>query len=266
MHEILSYPEKDVALKLFDSGRTINQIADAFNITHSSFYAWWRRNKLPVRPLSETMKIALAHYHSDISSEVIQLYASGNSVKAIATQLDVDRNVIHRLLLRAGIKPRNRSESMYLRMSKATEYERQQLSDAAHKAVKGKLKGEVELHNRALGYQRTCCKQGGGEEIFAKWLKARGLKPTMQLAVGRYNLDVACHPLDIEIHISATNPLKSKHLLERSQYLNSQGWSVLFVWVSHSHFLTERAADFAIDYFASCKDSAPKTLIIRGNG
>src|SRR5205807_2144987 len=106
-----------------------------------------------------------------IAEEAILLYQSGMSVKAVAKRFNVARHVIYRFLRIAGITPRNRSESMYLRMNTLSDEQRFTLTQKARtfaydvpwQARQAELK------------QANLVKVGAGEELFMRWLKQRGI-------------------------------------------------------------------------------------------
>src|SRR5258708_37807109 len=113
--------------------------------------------------------------HADIADEAIALFQSGMSVKAIASRFNVARHVITRHLKIAGITPRNRSESMYLRMSQTNSDERVALTRASHAARKAMLTPEEWGIRQALAKQTNLSKVGDGEKLFIQWLSERGV-------------------------------------------------------------------------------------------
>ena len=71
-------------------------------------------------------------------NELIKLYTSGWSVKKLAEKYKVDRKTIASRLIQEGIKPRNRSESMFNRMAFTSEEERKRLVQRANEAVRNR--------------------------------------------------------------------------------------------------------------------------------
>jgi len=265
----LQFPDIGDVRRMYDEGRCVREIAEHFGFNFHTFFNWAKRSGLQTRSQPEANRIALAGNHAEIAKESISLYRSGMSEQAIAARFGVDRNVVRRILLRAGITPRNRSASMYLRMSQTSADERKRLTSAAHNAVRGMVRTEAELAIRAATRERTQSKVGNGERLFAKWLAARGIDSSPQKAVGRYNLDLAIPPIAVEIHITPDHPLNHPRSRKRIKYLTDRGWHVLYVWISHRYVLAEAAADDAIAFLQLAKrDKSPvgKYRVIRGSG
>src|SRR5258708_34118137 len=62
----------------------------------------------------------------------------------------------------------------------------------------------------------------------------------------------------VEIHVTATNPLSRLKTRDRIKYLTNLGWSILYIWVTQGHFLSEAAADDAIAFLEATKsDPSP---------
>ena len=64
--------------------------------------------------------------------KLVELYKSGKSVKQLSEIFRINRNVINLRLSGVGITPRNRSQSMYLRMKQTSKEERKRLTTKAH--------------------------------------------------------------------------------------------------------------------------------------
>lgn len=173
--------------------------------------------------------------------ELLELYRSGVSEKALAERYGVSRTVIRPRLLEAGVEIRDRSAAMYQRMATASPEERKRLVKAAHAARRGG--GLPAGHHMvvARGKQRTRGAAGDLELELQAMLEALGWETTHQYAVGNYNLDLARPPFAVEVHISTTNPLKLPRLLRRTERLTEAGWSVFYVWVSRNRRRIEPA-------------------------
>src|SRR5258708_5771589 len=165
--------------------------------------------------------------HADIADEAIALFQSGMSVKAIASRFNVARHVITRHLKIAGITPRNRSESMYLRMSQTNSDERVALTRASHAARKAMLTPEEWGIRQALAKQTNLSKVGDGEKLFIQWLSERGVVNCIpQQAVGKYNLDIGVAPIAVEIHETAKSdpsPVGQYRVIRGSGQFVAQG-------------------------------------------
>src|SRR5258708_26867898 len=125
------------ARELYESGKSLHDIGDILNISDSTAYAWV---KDAGGTILKNERIRAAHTrHADIADEAIALFQSGMSVKAIASRFNVARHVITRHLKIAGITPRHRSASMYLRISQTNSDERVAITSASHAARKATL-------------------------------------------------------------------------------------------------------------------------------
>jgi hypothetical protein len=107
------------------------------------------------------------------------------------------------------------------------------------------------------------------EVQFGKWLLARGYQCSHQLAVGRYNLDLAHGSVAIEIHGTPQDPLVHPLARRRIEYLLKRHWHVCYIWVSHTHTLTEVAAEHVVPllkFAESHKTARRQYWVIRGSG
>src|SRR5699024_7131513 len=87
-------------------------------------------------------------------NDLISRYLSGESVKHLAESFGFSRQVVYRVLRNANIKPRNRSESMYVRMAQTPPEERKRLASAANEAKRGLANTPEMLHKRAEARKR----------------------------------------------------------------------------------------------------------------
>ena len=119
--------EIDNMVQLYESGESISALGRRYGCSNPTITKRLRDRGIEIR-------------HQDVTVDVdalIELYNSGVSVKALAKRFECSRDVIVRRLESRGITPRNRSESMYLRMGQTSPEERMRLTDAAHDAVRG---------------------------------------------------------------------------------------------------------------------------------
>lgn len=175
-------------------------------------------------------------------NDIVSFYLEGFSEKSTAEQFKVDRGTIRKVLLRNGVKPRNRSDAMYLRMSQATPEERAQLANKAHDAVRGVKRSESALIKSAISRQQTLQYVGMGEDTLNQWLIEYGLKTIPQLAVDRFNIDIAIPPIAVELTISSQDPLLDRSNPKKIKYLTSHGWSVIYIHIKHIDYLTKNHA------------------------
>ena len=166
------------------------------------------------------------------ADDIIREYNSGKSVKALAEQFHVSRNVILQRLHAVGIKQRNRSESMFLRMSQTSEEERKRLAQAAHEAKRGYTNSAETRHKMALAKNKRI---GAFEQEFIDMLVSSGVSVFPQEPFLAYNLDIGCGNIAVEIHTQIASPLSSRHIKKLMECVKS-GKNMIYVWISPRSF------------------------------
>ena len=207
---------------------------------------------------------------------LIRRYIAGESEKQLALIVGISRGCFRNQLLKHGVKPRGRSESMSERMRQSTPEERQRISAAAHDAVRGRKRSIEDLHARALSRQRTLSQASDAEFELAGMLKVYGVNFIQQLAVGPYNIDIAINETPIAVEVMGhgnkrmTKSVRGIGHAERIEYLFNAGWNVVIVAIdSLKNRLTPRAADYIFAFMQelSINPTAPRQYrVIRGNG
>jgi len=203
--------------------------------------------------------------------EIVSLYAGGESEKAVASRYKVDRNVVRRVLLEAGITPRGRSEAMFLRMAHTTPDGRKALARAANEKMRTL---PPEFHHassvkQAGTKQRTRSKVGMLEAQMFEYLAGAGVAPQQQLAVDVYNIDIAAWPVAVEIHANASNPHGHPMYRKRIMYLLNLGWNVLYVKLLPGDVLSEAACEYAAAFVKQAQadpSAVCEYRMIRGSG
>lgn len=170
-------------------------------------------------------------------NDLINEYNSGKSVKALAVQFGVSRSVIVNRLHSAGITQRNRSESMYLRMSQMSKEDRQKLASAANEAKRGYKNSDKTLYKMAIA---RCKRVGMFERDFINAISAAGITVYPQEPFTRYNLDIGCGDIAVEIHTQIASPLTTKHIKKLMDCVNA-GKSMIYVWISPRNLIVDPA-------------------------
>ncbi|MBU8838088.1 helix-turn-helix domain-containing protein [Mycolicibacterium goodii] len=172
---------------------------------------------------------------TDIDADhLYELYRSGMSTKAIGKQVGCAPQTVARILREEkGVRPRSRAEAQVLRA--ATEPADVKLAryDRSSAALSGRRMSPSALRQRAITKQRCASQIGKHELDLTARIRAAGIEVTPQLAVGPYNLDLACGGvLDIEIHTAMHGPhlVRRARVEERVNYLSNAGWFLLYVW------------------------------------
>ena len=205
---------------------------------------------------------------------LIDFYLSGVSEKEVAERAGVNRWTFRKRLEERGIAPRGRSESMSVRMSRASREERLRLTAAAHDAVRGKPLPLEQVCKRAAGKERTGAHIVPSERQLAEQIEAMGLSVTLQKAVGPYNIDVAVEAPPIAVEVFGGNwHAGGRHrarFRERTEYLLDRGWSVVVIWVDGRRYpLGVRAAQYVVSLAKGIRSDPSgrcKYRVILGDG
>lgn len=171
------------------------------------------------------------------TNDLIREYNSGKSVKRLAKEFHISRWTIIDRLNKAGIKQRNRSEAMYLRMSQTTNEERKRLTSSANQAKRGKPNTPQMLHKRAIAQKRFI---GKYEQEFIDKLISAGIPVIPQEPFLSYNLDIGCGDIAVEIHTQFASPLSTKFVKKLMNCVNA-GKSMIYVWISPRHLVVDTA-------------------------
>lgn len=143
---------------------------------------------------------------------------------------------------------------------------------AAHAAAKGRIVGDDELTKKALAHERNHTNVSPAEKLLGSWLSDRGVEVVPQKAVGPYNIDLAAEGLAIEVHGGGwhSHGRHAARSVRRAEYLTSNGWALLVVWVDGLRFpLMPAAADEIVRFLAAIRHDpalAGTWRAIRGDG
>src|SRR3989304_3615217 len=170
-------------------------------------------------------------FSSDSDAQVVaEKYRSGMSSYALSKHFGCTQNAIMNTLRRLGAKVRIRSEAGRLRVSKESSEYRAKTAEKGASKRRGRKETKEALMIRAITKQRFQVKIGQFESELSDRLRASGLQVTQQLAVDRYNVDIAVPPFAIEVHHTAHSPWSRDRLIRRSEDLRNLGWHVVYIW------------------------------------
>lgn len=210
-----------------------------------------------------------AKWHPPDLDDLLRSYDNGASVKALSDRHGVARHAIGRILRENGRGVRNRSEGMFARMAQTSPEERARLTAACHSVMRGRRRGDVEMIRRARIHQSRLSRVGKGEGVLHEWLTNRGLTVIPQQAIDRYNIDLGCLPVAVELLVNAGSPMSKATDRRKVEYLTNRGIHPIYIWVTASHPLSEAAADEVVTFYNLAKlDPSPigKHRVIRGSG
>lgn len=257
----------DHAIQRYRAGDSVTTIAAELGVDRKLLAEQMREAGVTVTKTGRPVHKLRTQLPTD---ELLDLYRSGVSEKALGERYGVSRNVIRRRLEESNVEIRGRSAAMFVRMANTDASERARLVAAAHEARRG---GTLSVgHHMAVarGKQRTLGVAGAFELDLAAMLERLGWTTKHQFAVGNYNLDLAHAPFAVEVHVSTTHPLKLPRLKRRTERLTDAGWSVFYVWVSRSRRVIDPVVAEQIVAWAKATQLLPSFpgyyRVVRGTG
>jgi very-short-patch-repair endonuclease len=148
--------------------------------------------------------------------------------------------------------------------------ERRRLASAAHDAVRGIPKTEEQLLRAASARERAGWNQrtSANEKVLDAWLRAQGVFPIREKAVGIYNVDFAIETVAVEVLGGSWHACKPAHA-RRTPYILNQGWALLFVWSFKRAPLCAEAGEYLISYLEETRRNPSlrgQYRVIRGDG
>lgn len=258
----------DYLVKLHRQGLTLEEIGQEVGCSASIVWSRLREVGVATRRTTNRKRRRLLD-----GTAIAAAYVAGASEKVLAERYGVSRNAIRLRLIEAGVPIRGRSDAMFTRMA-ATDFEgRKRLAAAAHAANRKhhslapftplvfpeRTRNNTAAKQRSLGVARP-------EELaiakrFPGWQR--------QVAVERYNLDFAAGAVAVEVHTSASDPIRLPRLGRRTVELGKRGWHVAYLWLTPSHPLSDRGLDELVAYIERLQRlpaSVREYRVVRGSG
>lgn len=232
-----------------NSGLSENELAAKFNASRTTIR---RRLNMAGVPMMGRERVSLP------TDKLVEMYLSGESENSIAAKYETSRTVIRNRLLKAGIAIRGQADANRLMMSQRTPEEIARFTAPMHIAARGKKRTFEQLCNGAIGKERSLSHASADELLFASWLTERGLTPIPQKATGPYNIDVAVHPVAVEIygggwHAYGDHAARSH---KRFEYILNNGWAAVVIWVyKRDRPLTVQAADYVVAFLEQVRSN-----------
>jgi len=173
-------------------------------------------------------------------NNLLRRYLAGESEKKLSEEAGVNRCTFRQRLLKAGIKPRGRSEAETVKWSRMTSEQRAHQVKAAHNATEGRIPSFGELCRRATSREGSLRYNVAPEEIvLGGWLKELGMNIIHNFAIGPYNCDLGIGSITVEIWGGGWHPKLDE--AERTKYILDSGFSILFISLDREHFPLTRA-------------------------
>jgi very-short-patch-repair endonuclease len=164
---------------------------------------------------------------------IAKKYTLGLSTHALAREYNCSPGRINLCLRMKGKSARSWSEAGVNRIlleTDDTKVARRERLALLGEARRGKPRSRKVSLSRAATYERTQSQVGEYEQALAKALRCLNVKTTAQLAVDRYNLDLASPPFAIEVHNSRHRPTSRSYIVQRIEDLRDLGWHVIYIW------------------------------------
>ncbi len=186
--------------------------------------------------------------------DIISLYVSEVSEKAIAEKFNVSRNVIARILAKNGIERRGKTCANRIMMSKRSRAENVRNTLAANNAVRGKPQPKKRREKAAKTLQIKPVNVGNGEVELVQKLRFKGFNVTPQKAFKRYNLDIAFDEFPIAVEVFGggwhTCGNHARRFRERFDDICNAGIIPVIVWTSKDYPIS----DGIVEYLVSLTD------------
>lgn len=119
---------------------------------------------------------------------------------------------------------------------------------AAARAISLKDGAEIMMVGRAMSRQKRPSDWTSTEEMLSTELRKVGLSPVKKQAIGRYNVDIGCFPVAIQIW-NRSDKCKSS---TRTDYILNKGWGLIFIRVQSKHHMlkdTELVAKYVKEFY-----------------
>lgn len=201
---------------------------------------------------------------------LLERYIAGESENQISKDAGINRWTFRQRLIKAGIVPRNQSQSEASKWSRMDRGQRIHQVNAAHKASIGRKVSFDELCLRAKSregkiYPRTTSQE---ELIVGQWLTDAGLNIIHNFAVGPYSCDLGASSITVEIWGGGWHAKTID--VKRTKYILDSGYSTLIINIDRKRFPLSRAVTQYVISLLQETSSDPtgrrQYWMIRGDG
>lgn len=180
--------------------------------------------------------------------DLVRRYQAGETEQNLAKVLGVSRTAIRDRLLSAGVRRRGNTEARLLMWKGIPNpLARDEILSAAHSAVRGK--GQTQEHRCRIAQTKETRESGVSrmERVLACWLSEAGFVPSLQKAIGPFNIDVAIEKFRVAVELFGGNwhnhGRHAARFRHRCEYLLDRGWLPVIVWVTRDYPLERSAVD-----------------------
>jgi len=178
--------------------------------------------------------MAMCRRDLDANAEVIaEEYRQGKSTIELAAKWACSPGAIRKRVAIGGGTLRSLSAAGTNRLKRPDQATHQKaLVAKAAEANRGRTIPISVMRKRARARQIVHQRIGEFENVLATSLRARGFQVSQQIAVDRYNVDLALPPFVVEVHNSRHHPGSRPEIVKRIKRLLNAGWHVIYVWHS----------------------------------
>jgi very-short-patch-repair endonuclease len=139
----------------------------------------------------------------------------------------------------------------------------------AQEWTRGKKLSIEHLRNHAKGREQRASGASHAEIALSQMLLRHGVKCIPQLAIDKYNVDLATDRLAIEVLGGLWHSSKPNHI-KRLRYILNQGWNVVYIWaIKNRSPLSEIAADYIVAFLNELRGDPSlrgQYRVLRGDG
>jgi very-short-patch-repair endonuclease len=205
---------------------------------------------------------------------LVSRYIIGESIKKLAAEWRVDRNVIKKCLLENGVTVRNQSQSETIKWKRMSAETRSAQVLAAHKAARGSVRTVDQKIAHAISRERSWGNISLVECVVANHLTNLGYSVIQQKAIYIYNVDIAIKSARVVVEIFGGNfHASGSHAAifqQRTKDILDRGWSVIIVWIDGRRYPLDASGNNRIAAFVEEASRNPtgasKYRMIFGNG
>lgn len=218
----------DNLLKLRSSGVMPVELSKIFGISESCCYKIISRSGVKVK------NPRIVEFSEEQKAEMRSLYESGIGANGVAEKmgLSCSPNTVVNYLLKFYGKLRNCSEQQFARMAISTPGQIAKLTEAAHKATKGRKADRSERIKRAKTMEGSHNRRSRWEKPVFEAIREFFPEAIPSKAVDIYNLDIGIGSVAVEIFgggWSYTDKVRLDKYVKRTKHLAELGYSTIFI-------------------------------------
>jgi very-short-patch-repair endonuclease len=231
-HKLIHF-NLDHAIKLYESGKSLAQVADEIGIcSYATIGRRMIKAGIKLRTMERVASLRLTKRMEDVIARGVGRYLAGETINDLCAELGVGRRLFQKAVITAGYELRTQAKSLGLRYNRMSLSERAAITTAANAAMRGKPASAGRMAQRAATNERTLQLASRADLILSVWLAQRGIQFTAQKALGPYNIDIAIDELSVAVEVNGGwHYFEGRAVPEaqRREYLFNRGWRLIEV-------------------------------------